>query len=397
MPRPDDVLIGQRLRDARERAGFSQKQVAAALDIPRSAVSLIESGERSLASAELARLAQIFSFAIDELLFGGEGGLSEEEAGGQPDAPVLQYFRTTADAEVSGSRWLRDAARGWRQYAEIEAKVFGAQRWDLPVYPEPAGLAYEQGERLAQQERRRLGLGQAPVRSMVDLLEGEGVKVLLMPFGKDAAHVSGCYFFSHELGPCVVINQADLPSRRRFTEAHEYCHFLIDRGQIEGEICTHGRHREPFELRANAFSAAFLMPAQGVAEALTDDDVQPGEVGPEDVIHLMYRFGVSYEAILWRLLNLHWISKAQRARLAKVSSTALARQLGYDLDPGEVEPKPDRHRRLAVEAWRGGALSARELAEILGMDPTQVRRLLQGRDPAAKRRARRLVAEPDWL
>lgn len=394
MSRADDALVGARVREARARSGFNQAQIAAALDIPRSAVSLLEAGERSLASTELARLAQIFGWSVEELLFGHAAppnSVSDTNEG----AEVLQYFRSSGPLGKAEEAWLGRAAEQWRRYAAVEAMVFGAQRWELPVYPVPPGRAYEQGERLAEQERRRLGLGQAPVRSMIDLLEGEGIKVLLLPFGSKS-DVSGCYFFSKELGPCVVINEKELPSRRRFTEAHEYCHFLVDRGSVEGEICSHDRHREHFELRANAFAASFLMPAAGISEALAESDVERGRLGAEDVVHLMFRFGVSYQAILWRLVNLHWISRADRDRLSHTSPTQLAKELGYRHEPGEVEPRPDRQRRLAVDAWRSGALTAAEVADLIGMSSADVQRLFTG-EAKARSGARRLVEEPNWF
>ena len=77
-------------------------------------------------------------------------------------------------------------------------------------------------------------------------------------------------------------------------------------------------------MRANAFAAAFLMPAAGITKALTDEDVDRGRVGPEDIVHLMYRFGVSFQAILWRLLNLRWIT----SRASGVAEWVLAHLLG---------------------------------------------------------------------
>jgi Zn-dependent peptidase ImmA (M78 family)/transcriptional regulator with XRE-family HTH domain len=396
MGRPNDAAVGTNLRNARLRSGFSQAQVAAALDIPRSAVSLIESGERSLASTELARVAQVFGWEIEELLFGPTPSTGDDDRPTEDSGAVLQYFRAARGVDPADEAWLVEAQDRWRRYAAVESKVFGAQRWELPVYPVPAGRPYEQGERLAAQERRRLGLSQAPVRSMVDLLEGEGIKVLMLAFPA-ASQTSGGYFFSDDLGPCVVINENELPSRRRFTEAHEYCHFLVDREDIEGEICTHDRRREHFEMRANAFAAAFLMPAEGIAEALAEDRVDRGQLGPEDIIHLMYRFGVSFQAILWRLLNLRWISPPQRDRLAQASPTALAQRLGYPHEPGEVEPRPDRERRLALEAWRAGHLSAKEVAELVGLAPRDVTRMFGGREAAPQASRRRPLEEPDWL
>ncbi len=56
-PDPDDAAIGGRLRQARTEARITQAEAAAALGIPRSAVSELEAGTRRLAAAELARCA----------------------------------------------------------------------------------------------------------------------------------------------------------------------------------------------------------------------------------------------------------------------------------------------------------------------------------------------------
>lgn len=150
-------------------------------------------------------------------------------------------------------------------------------------------------------------------------------------------------------------------------------------------------------MRANAFAAAFLMSAQGIAETFAEERFQRGQLGPEDVVHLMYRFGVSFQAILWRLLNLRWISPAQRVRLAEASPTALAQQLSYQHEPGEVELRPDRERRLALEAWRGGMLTAKKVGEFLGLPARDVPRLFGGGESAAQGAPRRPVEEPDWF
>jgi transcriptional regulator with XRE-family HTH domain len=59
-PDPDDAAIGGRLRQARAEARITQAGAAAALGIPRSAVSELEAGTRRLAAAELARCAALY-------------------------------------------------------------------------------------------------------------------------------------------------------------------------------------------------------------------------------------------------------------------------------------------------------------------------------------------------
>ena len=52
--------IAARLREAREYLGLSQQEVASALQLARSAVSLIESGQRRVDSVELKAFARLY-------------------------------------------------------------------------------------------------------------------------------------------------------------------------------------------------------------------------------------------------------------------------------------------------------------------------------------------------
>jgi len=56
--------IGSRLSIARERAGLSQSQVAAEMDLHRPSISQIEAGRRAVAAEELAKFAGIYSVDI---------------------------------------------------------------------------------------------------------------------------------------------------------------------------------------------------------------------------------------------------------------------------------------------------------------------------------------------
>jgi len=52
--------LGARLRVAREYLGLTQEEAAKAVGLSRSAISLIESGERKLETLELKRLAELY-------------------------------------------------------------------------------------------------------------------------------------------------------------------------------------------------------------------------------------------------------------------------------------------------------------------------------------------------
>jgi transcriptional regulator with XRE-family HTH domain len=67
----DREQLGLRLREAREYLELSQDEVSRALGIPRTAISLMEAGQRRVDALELKKLAEIYqrpvAFFTEEL------------------------------------------------------------------------------------------------------------------------------------------------------------------------------------------------------------------------------------------------------------------------------------------------------------------------------------------
>src|SRR5690242_11073101 len=63
----DRAVLGTRLKEAREYEGFSQEEIAKYLGLPRSAISLIESGARGVDILELQKLAKLYKCTLDQL------------------------------------------------------------------------------------------------------------------------------------------------------------------------------------------------------------------------------------------------------------------------------------------------------------------------------------------
>lgn len=58
------TIIGRRLKEAREYLNLSQEEAASFAKISRSAISLIENGQRKLDSVELMNLAKLYQKPI---------------------------------------------------------------------------------------------------------------------------------------------------------------------------------------------------------------------------------------------------------------------------------------------------------------------------------------------
>ena len=59
--------LSTQLKEAREYRGFSQEEVARYLGVPRTAISLIESGSRRVEALELRRLAKLYQTTMETL------------------------------------------------------------------------------------------------------------------------------------------------------------------------------------------------------------------------------------------------------------------------------------------------------------------------------------------
>ncbi len=411
--------LGRRLKKAREAAGLTQEDVADQLGISRGALAQFEAGAKAPNSLHLVRLAEIYRRELGELL-------AEEfdEAGRDPLTALFRAdLQLASDSERASA--VAECARLCREYTNLETllgvdqdRVYDVNyntplmrtRWD----------AIRQGERLAELERARLRLGEDPLTNLAEVLEAQGVRFIEMSLS-DA--ISGLFLSDTRYGPSIIVNEDHPPRRRLFSCAHEYCHVLVDRGR--GGLVSRAENREElFEVRANAFAAAFLMPETGVRafvrrlgkgeqsrsqlRAFDETAVVEGQRRREahsqdiqvyDVAHLAHHFGVSYETALYRLLNLKLLTEEERARLAeqKEAGASIMRFLGPEPDAKAPGHKPFRHQLvlLAVEALRREVISRaklRELCALAQVEPGEFSALLATveREPETGPKGRRV-------
>jgi transcriptional regulator with XRE-family HTH domain len=62
------LLVAGLLKEARERSGLTQREVADQLNVPQSFVSKYESGERRLDVLELRRICRVLNITLAELI-----------------------------------------------------------------------------------------------------------------------------------------------------------------------------------------------------------------------------------------------------------------------------------------------------------------------------------------
>jgi transcriptional regulator with XRE-family HTH domain len=374
MPAPTTDL-GTALARARERAGFSQEEVALLVGQQRPVISNWESGTRRPNSHQLAKLTAIYRVSFDELL------------GGQPRArPDFErlLFRDAGDRLDPAGKYEIQRFLGFLDdYGDL-----------LEALGEPAGmmrapLSLHEGfgskddiRRKAEEARSLLGIGDGPVGDLVGRCDLVGITVYFAPLGEDLkSTVSGAFLPHDRVGFSILVNVETTPGRRIFTLAHQLGHALFHGDRIF--VGYFGR-REAAERFASAFAAEFLVPSHGLRAAVEGFGISKVR-DPEVVVHLQRLFGVSYSMMLVRLGGVGLATDEDVERLREVQPVHLAERIGYSTQPDEwgqdaeslgIGRFPRRFLRLIRRTVQDEQLAVSAAASLMGLAEEDVEEFL---------------------
>ena len=156
----------------------------------------------------------------------------------------------------------------------------------------------EQAEQLAAKVRESFKMNSFPI-DPVTIAHKFGLRVVDAALPTD---ISGALIKEKGKDPVIMLETDDSLNRKRFTCAHELGHFVW-RSEQDEEACVYEyieyrsedrEHKQKEEeIFANAFAAALLMPEQEIRK-----------LADEPKVLLAKKFGVSVDAMKYRLKNL---------------------------------------------------------------------------------------------
>jgi Zn-dependent peptidase ImmA (M78 family)/DNA-binding XRE family transcriptional regulator len=374
----DPRILGQRLAEARKARGITQEAAAAHLECSRPTYIAIEKGERPTKPEEIVKLATLFSKRVHELLLQAEPitvlspHLRGEVERVHPDNAALVREQMTRGIE--DFQTLLDLYRELERLMNAPLRSKLSEERPLGSVVDPAELA----EDTATEERRRLGLGDQPIINLRAILETEvGLRIFyseVLP-----SQVAGMYDFVPALGCCLYINRKHPPERRRVSMVHEYGHGIVDRHKPAIDYLFTSGRKPANERFADAFAAAFLMPATSVRRRFLDVVNMTGDFQVADLCRLAHDYFVSVEAMAYRLEKLGLVPKG-RAELLKESRFPVREakeKLRLSPHPVNDDPYPERYKALAVYAYEQEKISEGQLARFLRCDRVTARDIVQ--------------------
>ncbi len=353
----------ERIREVIARSGMNQGEFARlmGLDAPKLSKSL--AGTRRFTSLDVARIAEIGAVSVDWLLGGTEPMLL---TAARRAAGTSSEVATVAASRLVELREVANALGHLRSFARLA----GAS----PKEPDRSAgewFADQASNLVAERASSPIGFDLAAV---IETCFRFDVAVVDLEVGFDGLSVH-----ADDVRMVLAAPTANL-ARQRFTMAHELGHLLMgdDQGvHLDQDIYSPSHRAIPSEVRANAFAAAFLMPAATLAERVGRS------FDANAFAALAMDCAVSPTALAIRLGALRLIDQLAVERYRRITVEKAAALAGRSAEVGQwtqlgvATRVPTLLAEDLFAAYTAGQTTLRPYASLLGVDPTELRQSLR--------------------
>ena len=354
------ATVGERLKMFRLARAMSLDELAAATDglVTKQAISKYERGLMFPAPTVLNVFARFFGVKTAELL-----------AAPSVEVQVVAFRRTSRLAKKELYRVENLVSRMLEQRVLLQDASGHHNGKEIPL-AEYAPATLEECEQIASRVRDSWSLGGDPIACVTDVLEERHIFVLELETENafDGLAAIARDNSGYVKAAAVVSRKGLAGERQRLNLTHELGHLVMkETEEIDGEKA------------AFRFGAAFLAPAELVRR---DVGGARRKVSLMELLLLKKKYGMSIQALIYRLSDLKIISTSQ--------ATALWKQInarGWKKEePGALSPEnPQWSRRAAARAIAEGTLTLDEAEDILGFrtgeskkdEPTERRDLMK--------------------
>ncbi len=345
-------MIGNRFKLARSASGISLRQLAERIRnlVTAQTIGKYERNESMPSSDVLRALAGALDVSMDYLV-------------GDPE----MVFETVD--------FRKQAITSKREESQVKAKVLDvleryltvedllhlpSVEWHSPrEAPYPVTRDVSEADLAARSLRDHWGLGNDPIRNLVELLEEQGIKVLTVNLKNIDGLMARVHRARKGIVPVIVVNQTNWGERQRFTLAHELGHLVMDMAASVDK-----------EKAAHRFAGAFLMPADAIWAMIGK---QRKAIAWEELFELKQLFGASVQAITYRCKDLGIFNRTMFQRLFKDFDRFGWRSPPYQEPHTREGEKPKRFERLTFRALAEGAISTSKAAELLSISAGELK------------------------
>jgi Zn-dependent peptidase ImmA (M78 family)/transcriptional regulator with XRE-family HTH domain len=358
--------LAERLRKAREAVGLSIGDAATRLGFTNyQTLSNIEKGDREVKASELAQFAKTYFCNLNNLLMGDDV---------PPPAVHFLWRRAPSERKTEIEASIKHR---FEEYHLLEKLLGLVEEGSGPVISvSPADIrTYHQVDALAAKVSNLLNMGSRPALSLQKVMEQMlRTKILfieLSEFGSAASTVHP------EFGAAIVVNSEEAPWRINFTLAHELFHIITWNTFNPSDLEQDEALFKDIEKKAERFASTLLLPESAVREEL-NARIKEQKLSFSDIVDIAREFGVSTQALLYRMANMRFIEWEKANDLARNDELLMIdRRIRRDAD--YEAPSSERFTLLAVKCLRKGLISRGKFSELLEIDRADIDEFLEYR------------------
>jgi Zn-dependent peptidase ImmA (M78 family)/DNA-binding XRE family transcriptional regulator len=291
-----NTLFSERFKSARILNGFSLQDLADALGnkISRQALHKYEKGEVIPDSEMIGHLSKVLHVQPDFFFRNTKIELGNLEFRKLIKLPVKEQNKIIEHTKDVLSRYL-----------ELEEILGIETNFENPLKGFPVISSIEDIEEAALQVRKSWNLGLDPIYNIIELLEDNHIKVVLV---NSEDSFDGMQTWLNQTIPVIVINESKLKSadRIRFTVLHELAHLLLPLGKLSDKVK---------ERYCNQFAAAMLIPKATIQKEL---GISRKKLFVKELGEIKKQYGISIQALMYRCKDLNIISESHLNQLAHI-------------------------------------------------------------------------------
>jgi Zn-dependent peptidase ImmA (M78 family)/DNA-binding XRE family transcriptional regulator len=361
--------LGELLRQARQKCGMKQSDVAKAIYVARTTIVAIEKGERPVKAAELNQLACLYGRSVNEFVC---------------DHPVVQPFeihfqvayRCNEGEEVQIKSSVLRLEDLCRNYLELEEIVSASLPQNYPSEQDVTNLPIKvAAESIAISERQQLGLGDSPVSRLHEILAQDvGLRIFYLDL---PPKYSGIYTYDERLGGCMAINVNHSEERQRWSIARQYFRFLTDRRKAVLDFEGKYQRTPESERSVESFAKYFLIPTSGLLKRFNDMCRAHGKFTPTHLFTLAHYYGVSAKVLACQLEEMELVRTGtwEKLRDRGLKLKKVQQEFSAKTVPRRTETFPLHYQCLAIEALDRGLITETRFCDYLNVDRPEACRI----------------------
>ncbi len=348
----DGRMLGTRIKEARERSGLSQAELAERAGLDRTAVSKVESGIRKVSALELLDIASGLGLRMSSLLRESTPALVAHRMQQDRDA-LSTSVDVLIERLVVDVEFLAELAGDTMGLTESAQTLLGA---DLR-----SPTSVRDAEDLAQTARAILHLDdREPVYDLLNLVGDVGLMAFSMDAGVGAADAGTVLL---RTGGVSLVNSHNKIGRRRLALAHELGHYLAqDQYSLDWRVGDPASR--DIEARLDRFARCFLLPEEGLREEWHRQD---GRELRDVAVILGSHFRVDMSTLARRARELDLADAGEADLIRQVSTTrADFVEFGLVMEP-QVEGTvlPLKFQRAVLHLVRDERISRERAIDLL--------------------------------